>query len=293
MTISFAKAMSNFARLTEIEAKSATMIDISKIPRRETRKFIKTDNAASASRTPLMMYMKDVFLDVELAHLDLVDKKPFRVIFRSPDSTPADIYSFDDKKKVCHTTVDIISRFFNEDMGISSSVEEVKCRRNGDEFCEFVVDMQPLELYDILMDDIDTKILKKINTDDIDSIKKEFDFTDDELKFRLSNYRKFMIIDDNNKLTENGEMAIMFIDEDMGTEKKIDENFLPPWKDMERITNAISSAESFAEAVKEISDDDVPWLNDDDAEVVDAEEAASDAKSFAELLSSMTEKEDD
>ena len=88
-------------------------------------------------------------------------------------------------------------------------------------------------------------------------------------------------------MTEIGETYHKY-GEGMGGEE---EDFLPPWKDMAEISNAISASTSFAEAFTETTNGEKIW-DVEEKDIVNLADQAKKSMSFAELLSKQIKSDD-
>ena len=288
---SFASMMNTFGKLTELESKIDKGIQYSKVPWGETRKFLKGISQAGVMNTPLYQYMQNLFYEIGLGTMDLEETNDFRYLFSIPDCSVCDLFLDVRDKRVCNPTVEALARFFHEDLGISCSVKEMDCKNMSANTCRFLVEVEPLSVYQILLDDFDMKIMAQLrdvetSTKDI-AVKLKRD--PEDLQYNLDILRYYQIITKNNKLTDAGEAYKNFIDSHPPGKGVSD--FDPPWKSMEKISSAIAATQSFAEAMVEISEQDVlPWKVPD-AQVVEMRDKAKDKKSFAELMKQFS-KED-
>lgn len=280
---SFAKTLSTLQKLTKMESAIAAAIDASRVPGKEVRKFLKCSSAEQASNTSLFQFMQNLFKSLELGTLEIKEIEHFKHTYTIPHSPVAKLYTGVQDKKTCYITVDTISQFFSKDLNIPCTVEETKCINSGEEVCHFEVNMQPLSIYQIVLDKVDHAIIASLaeNRSEMEHLATATSLEDDEISYRLDILNSYYIIDENKSLTKIGNTYFKY---GYGVLPDKDEDFSPPWETMTIITEAISSAESFAEAMSETTEGD-PIFEIKKEDVVNLAEEAKKSLSFAELLS--------
>ena len=295
---SFAELMNNFSKLTELESKIEAAIKNAKVPARETRKFLKGMELNQVLNTPLSQFIQDLFQEIGLGVLELSDKGNFKFIYRVKDSPICSLFQDIKDKKVCEPTVDAISRFFSEDLGLESDVEETKCLNIGDDYCEFDMNLQPFNVFKIALDQIDFNILTEVlNLDKVEiaGLAEQLNLDEDEIRARVTMMQYYEILDDSCMITDVGRTFYKFRENNPPTEEPY---FDPPWKSMAELTSTIAATQSFAEALVVVAEEEkLPW-EVDESELVDIKERAKDKTSFAELLSTevkgqMKDKDED
>ncbi len=289
---SFASMMSTFGKLIEIESKIDMGIQQSKVPWSETRKFLKGRSQAGIMNTPLYQYLENLFYEIGLGSIQLDDSMDFRYLFTLPDCKVCSLFLDIENKRVCTPVVEALARFFHEDLNISCNVKETECKNMGSDACKFLVELEPLSVYQILLDDTDMDLLKKLSASgqSTEELGQELGREAEDIQYILDILQYYQIIDKENKLTDAGEAYKNFIESH--PPEKMDE-FEPPWKSMEKISTAIAATQSFAEAMVEVTEEDgLPWKMDE-AEIIDIRDQAKDKKGFAEFLSEFTDAEDE
>jgi len=242
----FAEIFSTFGRLSWLESSIPSIICASRVPRKETRKLLRCRNPDQASNVPVFQFMRLLFDQIGFK-LVIIEINPFQIIF----GIKPPIYDSPVKqKKTCFTTAEAICRFFQKDLGLKCDVDEIGCVNEGAEFCMFKCNLELVPLVKIVLDEHDKELIGLMAKNmSFDQILKEGYFKDpDELKFRLDTIKEYGIIDDALKLTERGKELI-----DKIGEEEEEEDFEPPWKGVKDISSAVSLASSFAEAMKETS----------------------------------------
>ena len=284
---SFAETVASLGSLTKVESAISAAIKNSRVPPKETRKFLKCMNVQEAGNTALFQFMRDLFEKVGVGQLVLIRNDIFRYDFAIADSPICKLYPHVKGKKTCYITAESISQFFSKDLGLPGTAEEIACKNAGDPRCEFAVSLQPLAVYQLALDSTDRAIISHlIDGRDIDATSKAMDMDNGELLYRMSVLKRYKILDDNYKLTEIGETYHKY-GEGMGGEE---EDFQPPWKDMAEISGAISASTSFAEAFTEAADEEPLWeVKEED--IVNLATEAKKSKSFAELLAKQVKDE--
>jgi predicted transcriptional regulator len=184
--------------------------------------------------------------------------------------------------KVCFIASDALLKFFVKGMDLPCSVEETKCIKEGNEVCEFTVDMQPLGVYKIALDEIDRAMIDEISSSRFDVAKfaEKNSMVEGQVEYRLRVLQGYKIIDPNHKITEIGSTYYKFA---QGL-SALEEDFDPPWKSLADITQAIAAKNSFAEALCETSKSE-PFIEVEEEDIVNLAEEAKKSKSFAELIS--------
>lgn len=279
---SFAEAISSLEKFTKIESKITVAIDISRVPWKESRKLLKCMNPAQASNTSLFQFMQALFRQMGLGQLEILEVGRFQFTLCLRNCEICKLYRAQKSGKICFITSDALLRFFVKDLDLPCSVEETKCIKEGNDFCEFKVDLQPLGVYKIALDAVDGAIIDEI-------IRSKFNinkFAEDNLieegavEYRLLVLESYQIIDKDHKITEIGSTYQKFA---QGL-RALEEDFDPPWKSLQEITSAIAAKDSFAEAMSETLNPE-PFLKVDKSEIVNLTEEAKKSKSFAELIS--------
>jgi predicted hydrocarbon binding protein len=279
---SFAEAVATLEKLTKIETKVAMGIDKSLIPWKESRKLLKCMTPDQVSNTSLFQFMQDLFTQMGLGKLEITHVERFKLIFSLSDCQVCKIYKSKTGGKVCFIASDALLKFFVKGMDLPCSVEETKCIKEGKEYCEFKVDLQPLGVYKIALDDADRTLIEQIlgNRFEIKDFAEANCMEDGQVEYRLRVLQGYNIVDSENNVTEIGSTYFKFA---QGL-SSLEEDFDPPWKTLSDLTQVIASKSSFAEAFSETSDTE-PFIEVDQKEIVNLAEEAKKSKSFAELIS--------
>lgn len=279
---SFAEAISSLEKLTKIESKIAIALEKSRVPWKETRKLLKCMNPAQASNTSLFQFMQDLFLRMGLGKPEISGVSRFQMIFCIKDCEICNIYRIQKSGKICFITSDALLKFFVKDLDLPCSVEETKCIMEGNDFCEFKVDLQPLGVYKIALDAIDGALINDIINSkfEISKFAEENLIEEGAVEYRLQVLESYQIVDSEHKITDIGSTYQKFA---QGL-RALEEDFDPPWKSLQEITSAIAAKNSFAEAMTETLNPE-PFLKVDSSEIVNIAEEAKKSKSFAELIS--------
>lgn len=282
---SFAEAISTLEKLSNIESKISAVIEKSHMPWKETRKLLKCVTPMQASNTPLIQFLQDLFVQIGLGKLNVISVSNIQYVFTVSDCEVCKLYPSVQGKKVCFIIADALASFFLKDLTLPCTVEEIKCsKENGtiDEYvCEFRVDLDPLSVYTIALDDIDKDIVRGIaeKTFDILKFNEKYSLEGGEIEYRLDTLSWYNIIDNNGDLTEIGHTYHKYT---MSVTSE-EEDFDPPWKSMSEITSAISAKSSFAETLNEMLNPE-PFIKIKPEETVNLAEEAKKSKSFAELI---------
>ena len=286
---SFAEAVTTLGKLTRMEGAIQAAIKNSRVPPREARKLLKCSKPVEAGNTPVFQFMRELFRRMELGELEMSSVDIFKMTFRVADCPVCKLYQNVKGKRTCYITTDTLAQFFNKDLSIPSSAEEVMCKNSGDEFCEFTVSMHPLAVYQLALDDCDREIIGQLQgAKDAATIVKATELSGAEFSYRLDALKRYHILDSSNRLTEIGETYQKFGQ----SFKHLDEEFPAPWKDMSEISESISASVSFAEAFTEAAETE-PIFEVKNKDIVNLAEKAKSSRSFAELLSKNLSKEEE
>jgi predicted hydrocarbon binding protein len=279
---SFAEAVSTLEKLTKIETKITGAIENSKVPWKESRKLLKCMSPDQISNTTLFQFMQNLFVEMGLGDLGIMDVGRFQLTFYFKKCEVCRLYRTQKKGKVCFIASDAILKFFVKDLDLPCSVEETKCTKEGNVYCEFQVDLQPLGVYKIALDDIDRALIEELLSKkfDLNKFAEKNMMEQGEVDYRLQVLESYKLVDENRKITEIGSTYCKFA---QGL-RALEEDFDPPWKSLSDVTSAIAAKDSFAEAMSEVLNPE-PFIKVETSEVVDLAEEAKKSKSFAELIS--------
>jgi predicted hydrocarbon binding protein len=286
---SFAEAVTTLGKLTKMESAIQAAIKNSRVPPKEARKLLKCSKPVEAGNTPVFQFMRELFRRMELGDIEIASLDIFKLTFRVSDCPVCKLYPNVKGKHTCYVTTDALVQFFNKDLSIPSTAEEVLCKNNGDGCCEFMVSMQPLAVYQLALDACDREIIGHLpDAKEAEAVAKAAEISEAEAEYRLDALKRYHILDASNRLTEIGETYQKF-----GQSFKLpDEDFPPPWKDMSEISESISASVSFAEAFTEAAETE-PIFDVKKEDIVNLAEKAKSSKSFAELLSKNISKEEE
>ncbi len=285
---SFAETVSALGILTKLESAISAVIKNSRVPAKETRKFLKCMSVEEAGNTALFQFLREVFKRIGLGQMRLVRNDIFRYDFVFEDNPVAKLYPNITNSKTCYITAEAIIEFFTKDLGLPGNCEEVACQNIGDSHCEFRVSLQPLAVYQLALDSSDKAIITAIiDGSTVNNIATKLEMSEEEAKYRLSVLQRYRILDDEYSMTEIGDTYHKY-GEGMPIE---DEDFPPPWKDMTEISSAISASTSFAEAFTETAKEEPIWeVKEED--IVNLADEAKKSASFAELISKQSKNKE-
>lgn len=285
---SFAESIASLGTLTKLESAISAAIKNSKVPPKETRKFLKCMSTQEAGNTALFQFMRQLFEKIGMGRLQLIRNDIFRYDFAIEDSPVHKLYPHIKGKKTCYITAESLGSFFSKDLGLPGTAEETACKNAGDPRCEFAISLQPLAVYQMALDEVDkTMITGVMDGNNTAEIAESLDMAEEEALYRMNILKRYKILDEKYNMTEIGETYHKY-GEGMGEEE---ENFMPPWKDMAEISNAISASTSFAEAFTETANREPIW-NVEEKDIVNLADEAKKSKSFAELLSKQIKIDD-
>lgn len=276
----FAQAIAALKKLNQLESDIATIISSCRVPLKEARKFLRCTTPEQVANISLFQYMKALFMQLGI-DIEVSEIKPYTYYFLVKESAISDLYS-GTKGRTCHLVCEAIARFFNRDLNLSVSVEEITCVNAGDEVCQFETTVNKQDYCMMALSDEEKYILQELGRSKGRSKNRDFSgIPAKELEFRISLFRELELVDDDDRPTELGlRSSSRFVEE---------EEFDTPWKDMGEVSTAISSAVSFAEAshlslLKETRKTHHGGKPPDRKEV-------RGYKSFAELLARQVDKE--
>ncbi|MEM2899165.1 MAG: hypothetical protein QXT63_00080 [Thermoplasmata archaeon] len=196
-----------------------------------------------------------VFEQIGFGSLSISNVSRFKISFVVEDCPICRLFPNVKDKKTCMITADAISQFFLKDIDIENETTEVRCKNNGEELCEFQVDMQPLGCYQIIFDEGSNRILKSFAEkprDEHEDLKEfiikvgeETGLDEEDALYRVMELREYMLLDDNYSITGLGETYYNYIKSPLlKKEKKFD----PPWLNLKIISDNIADSASFANA---------------------------------------------
>ena len=285
---SFAESVASLGTLTKLESAIIAAIKNSKVPPKETRKFLKCISTQEAGNTALFQFMRQLFGKIGMGELELIRNDIFRYDFAIEDSPVHKLYPHVKGKKTCYITAESLDSFFSKDLGLPGTAEETACKNAGDPRCEFAISLQPLAVYQMALDGVDKTIITSImDGHNTEKIAESLDMAEEEALYRMNILKRYKILDDEYNMTEIGETYHKY-GEGMGGEE---EDFMPPWKDMAEISNAISASTSFAEAFTETTNGEKVW-DVEEKDIVNLADQAKKSLSFAELLSKQIKSDD-
>ncbi|HEQ78960.1 MAG TPA: hypothetical protein ENN76_01685 [Euryarchaeota archaeon] len=276
---SFAEVVAGLGKLTQLETAISKAIEQSKVPSQETRKFIKSQTPDQLRNVALFQFMKELFKDIGLGEMDVSRVDNFKLYLSFASSQVCEIYPKQNKKMTCYITSDALSRFFSEDLGLPADVSEIECCNKGSPTCIFEIGLQPLAVYQMVLDSVDRSIISSmIDGKSFDESINEMSLDKSEAEYRHSTLKRYHVIEEE-RVTEIGKTYHKYGGSLFNEEE---DNFPPPWVEYSRIAGEIASTASFAEAVSETTDDSTEEINE--KEVTSMTEEAKKSHSFAELI---------
>ncbi|MFO7791824.1 MAG: hypothetical protein R6W73_02440 [Candidatus Saliniplasma sp.] len=283
-----ARKMAVLGKLTKLESAINTAIDSSEVPLVETRKLLKSRDAHQAKNTAVFQFMKNLFSEIGLGRLNLQEKENFRLVLENKDNPVKELYPDVENKKTCYIVSDALSNFFTEDLKLPAEVEEIACINAGGDLCTFQIDLQPLAVYKIALDEVDDKIIDLIVENyGVEGIADEIEVSEEEIDYRIDILQSYHIIDSDLTLTKIGQTYHKYgksaVDEASDKEA-------PPWKTISEISNVIADSDSLAEAISNSVSEEEEEI--ESSEVVNLANEAEKSKSFAQLVSNQLKKED-
>ncbi|MGM0405632.1 MAG: hypothetical protein ACQEQM_05775 [Thermoplasmatota archaeon] len=284
-----ARKMAALGKLTKLESAINAAIESSKVPEYETRKLLKSRNANQAKNTAVFQYIHNLFSKIGLGSFSLGEKENFRLIIINKDNNVKELYPDVKGKKTCYIVADALSDFFSEDLNIPADVKEIECINAGDEVCKFEVNLQPLAVYKIALDETDDKIINHVvDDDDLDEIASDLQLSEEEIKYRIDILQSYHILESDMSLTKIGQTYHKY---GQSVVDEISEQKEPPWKTMSEISQVIADSDSLAEAISSSVSNEEEEIESSD--VVNLANEAEKSKSFAQLVSKQLKKDED
>jgi len=281
---SFAELIATLERLNHLESAIVDLVSHAQVPRSEVRRLLRCETALEAGNAPAMQFMRQLFRQVGLS-VTLVKVHPFHHVFEVPRSPYTDLLRSKERKPTCYLSSEAISRFFERDLGLGCTTEEVTCINAGDPVCTFNTSLEQEDVREALLDRTDRHLLKSLHAGEVpDDLRLSLDLTEEELDTRLEFMSRVGLVSRAGQLTEAGNRLARAplppAEEDEGE---------PPWHDLEQVTEAVSTAASFAQAVRESAGGE--FLNGpvDPGLVAEAREC----RSFAELIGRSSKKHEE
>ena len=186
----------------------------------------------------------------------------------------------------------MLSGFFSEDLGMSATSRETKCRSEGYDRCEFLVKVNALQAYQIALDEDDRKMIGLKMEDPemtVEDLADRLRMDEEEVEYRMDVLKRYGIMDDDMHVTDIG---VTYYRYRLNTPVKEEKDFDPPWTMMREISSAIAAARSFAEAMSEQFKEEKKVLTPEEEEkIVNLVEESKKSRSFAELLAKQMKEE--
>ena len=289
---SFAKTFATLQKLTRIEGSINSFVSSSRVPHSETRKFLRCETPEQASNTPLFQFLDRSFENIGLGNIEIINIEQFKHTYVVNPNPISDLYPEVKGKKTCYVISDAFAQFYNKGLGLVNVSEEMECLNSGGKHCVFEISLQPLSVYQIVLDLVDRKVVDLLVRDkfgDMTALADELLLDSEDMEYRLEILKKYHLISDTNELTKIG---LTYSKYGTGPLAEKEEDFPPPWEDLSNISASVASASSFAEAFTETTES-TPIFEVDESEIINLAEEAKKSKSFAELLSTHIRKESD
>lgn len=274
---SFGQSMSAFGALLKLQQNISDRFPKSRVPWKETRKFLKANTIELIKDTSLYRFHMDFFREIGLGNMQLISYAPMHYIFAVPNNPVCNFYPALNNQKVCVATTDALYRFFREDLELDCAVEETECIKNGDPVCKFRVDLQPISAYQVMLDNYDKMILSGVRPP----------VEQDELMERVKSLTIYKLLE-SGKLSEIGSAYMQFASTMKAEEKEFD----PPWKLKEELSSIAETHSTFGGAFGEMAKKiQVPGPQVQQPAVSEQtkqlQQEAKKTDSFAELLAKM------
>lgn len=277
----FAEAISALEKLNRLESDIVTIISACKVPIKEIKKFFRCTTPDQASNVSMFQYMRALFMQFGI-DLEISNIEPYCYSFAVRSSAVSDLYS-GTQGRTCDIVCEAISRFFQRELNLDCHVKEIRCVNAENGCCEFEATIDREDFCRVALGDAEREILRTLlqshGQDDLQGVSS--DRTDEELEFRIALLKEWDLVGEGGKVTELGIKC---------TTQSLEENgFEPPWRGMSKLSSAISSALSFAEAGCVSLSNGSP--NDAQTSKISDLKEVRECRSFAELLAKQVNKE--
>ncbi|TLZ52041.1 MAG: hypothetical protein E6K18_03575 [Methanobacteriota archaeon] len=272
---SFAELVAALNELNRLESSLATAIAHARVPVQEVRTLLRAQTALQAENAPAFQFMREMFAQVGIP-LAMEAVGRFTMRFGVEASAYARLFAGDAPRKTCDFVSEAIARFLGSDFGLPAQVREAVCRNDGGTFCVFEADLNPEEVAARALDDLDWRLFKAIAQGaSPPAAARSLRLPDDERDYRMESLIGFGLLTSDGRLLPGGDALLR-----VGA-APVEERFEPPWRDASRLTEAIATAASAAEALVEVAPQVPGREMPPDAETT---ALAAECHSFAELL---------
>ncbi|HEV8596022.1 MAG TPA: V4R domain-containing protein [Thermoplasmata archaeon] len=242
---SFAELVAALNKLNVLESALATAIARAKVPAQEVRTLLRAQTPQQCENAPAFQFMREVFAQVGIP-LEIEAVGRFSLTFSVDGSPYARLFS-GEKKKTCAFVSEALAQFLATDLGLPADVDEVECRNAGASRCRFATNLDPVEVTRRVLDSVDWSLLKRLAEGmPREGMDREFGMSAGERDFRIERLIGYGLVGGDGRVLPAGKSLA-------AQGSPVDEGFEPPWRDVSRLTEAIASAASFAEALTEVA----------------------------------------
>ena len=272
---SFAELVVALNALNNLESALATAIARARVPVQEVRTLLRAQTSAQAENAPAFQFMREVFAQVGIP-LAMEAVGRFTMRFGVESSPYARLFAGDAPRKTCAFVSESIARFLSLDFGLPAEVAEVACRNEGAGRCSFAVSLDPVVTGGRALDANDWRLFQALAGGAAPSrAADDLGLSHEERDYSMESLIAYGLVGRDGRLRPNGEAIAR------AGPMPVEEPFEPPWREVSRLSAAIATAASAAEALVEVA----PRTPGRDADP-DAETAAlaAECRSFAELL---------
>lgn len=271
---SFAELVAALNKLNALESALATAIARARVPAQEVRTLLRAQTPEQCENAPAFQFMREVFAQVGIP-LAVEAVSRFSFTFRVDASPYARIFAGDEGKKTCAFVSEALARFLTTDLGLPAEVDEVECRNARASRCRFTVALDPRAVTRRVLDAVDRSLLAGLARGlSPEGVSREFGMSSGERDFRIERLIGYGLVGGDGRILPAGESVA-------GEGSPADEGFEPPWREVSRLTEAIASAASFAEALTEVAPKEA---RRDVVADPGTRALAAECHSFAELL---------
>lgn len=166
---SFSSMLETFEKLKGVEFKLYDILKETKIPREETRSFLRNFDPEGLKEEPLYKRLISILEACNIGkNITIIKAAPLELVFTITDCTICKLTPKTIKKNSCYTTSTTLGRIFLELLRIGCEVREVECKKNDGTACVHQVNMEQLDVFQILPDSRDLDFLTQVSNNSVE-----------------------------------------------------------------------------------------------------------------------------
>lgn len=203
-----------FERLSNIEVKLNDFIQGTKVKKEAARSFLRAP-AGSLSREELYRILEALLVSSGIGESAAISSpSPLKYEFAIKNCNVCKIVPKQGVRS-CYTTSTALGRFFLEVLKIGNEVQETKCTKIGDNACVHVVNLEQIDVFSILPEERDIKILRCLADGSLSSeeISRKTGISGNALRESFSTLERYGILKVSNgvaAVTELGQVFLTF-----------------------------------------------------------------------------------